>query len=212
MGSESVTFEGTVFPCTIPSPSSSKPLVLLGNGIYDTEIHFLQIKFYAIGLYAEPEITQHLQAFKGKPQSELLDEDSEFFSAFCKAPVEKFLKVVIIKEVKGTQYVTLLQSTVRDRLAYADKYEEEEEEVLDNLVEYFQKKSWFSKDTTIYYHWPSPKKVHISVSSDGTLPSKFEYTVDNENIVSGILDWICGEKSMSPSLLASVASNVSPLL
>lgn len=212
MGSESVVFEGSNFPGAIASPSSSKSLVLLGNGIYDTEIHYLQIKFYAIGVYAEPDVSKHLQAWKGKPKDELLAEASGFFTSFCKAPVEKFLKVVIIKEVKGTQYVTLLQSTVRDRLAYDDKYEDEEEEALDHLVEFFQKKSWLSKDTTIFYHWRSPKIVDICVSPDGVLPTKFEHTVENENVVGGILDWVVGERSMSPSLLSSVAENVGPML
>lgn len=67
--------------------------------------------------------------------------------------MEKLVKVVIIKEVKGSQFVTPLQSSVRDRLAYADKYEDEEEEALDNLVEFFQKKSWLVQGSSIFFHW-----------------------------------------------------------
>ena len=46
----------------------------------------------------------------------------------CVAPVEKLFRLVIIKEVKGSQVAAQLQSSVRDKLSYADKYEDEEEE------------------------------------------------------------------------------------
>lgn len=49
-------------------------------GITDIEIHFLQIKFTAIGVYLEPEIVEHLQQWKGKQGSELADDD-DFFEA-----------------------------------------------------------------------------------------------------------------------------------
>ena len=74
------------------------------------------------------------------------------------APVEKLFRLVIIKEVKGGQVVTPLQSSVRDKLAYADKYEDEEEESLYKLVDYFQKKAWLSQDTNIYFHFSQDLK------------------------------------------------------
>lgn len=45
------------------------------TGITDIEIHFLQIKFTAIGVYLEPEIVGHLQQFKGKAGDELAKDD-----------------------------------------------------------------------------------------------------------------------------------------
>jgi hypothetical protein len=72
-------------------------------------------------------------------------------------------RLVIIKEVKGGQVVTPLQSSVRDKLAYADKYEDEEEEALDKLVDYFQRKAWLSQDTNIYFHLSHDNKsVQVS--------------------------------------------------
>lgn len=50
------------------------------TGITDIEIHFLQIKFTAIGVYLDPEIVGHLQQWKGKKGSELADDD-DFFEA-----------------------------------------------------------------------------------------------------------------------------------
>ena len=77
------------------------------------------------------------------------------------APVEKLVKFVIFKEVKGSQFALPLQIGVRDRLANLDQYEDEEEEALDELVEYFQRKRpWLVQDTTIYFHWTtSPHKA-----------------------------------------------------
>ena len=70
------------------------------------------------------------------------------------APVEKFLRVVVIKEIKGSQYGVQLESAVRDRLAAVDKYEEEEEETLEKVVEFFQSK-YFKKNSIITYHFPA---------------------------------------------------------
>ncbi|MCO5594269.1 hypothetical protein L7F22_048297 [Adiantum nelumboides] len=164
MGSECVVFEGASFPTTIASTSNSKTLVLLGNGIYDTEIHYLQIKFYSIGAYAEADIGHHLKEWKGKSEDELIADDSGFFLSFCKATVEKLAKLVIIKEVKGSQFITPLQSSVRDRLAYADLYEDEEEEALESLVELFQKKAWLAQGSSIFLHWPSPSLLQACSS------------------------------------------------
>lgn len=69
-------------------------------------------------------------------------------------PGEKFLRVVVIKEIKGSQYGVQLESAVRDRLAADDKYEEEEEEALEKVVEFFQSK-YFKKDSVITYHFPA---------------------------------------------------------
>ncbi|CAL5342633.1 unnamed protein product [Camellia sinensis] len=82
--------------------------------ITDIEIHFLQIKFTAIGVYLDSEIVGHLQQWKGKTGKDLT-EDDDFFEALISAPVENFLRVVVIKEIKGSQYGVQLESAVRDR-------------------------------------------------------------------------------------------------
>lgn len=209
MGSECVVYEGASFPTSITSPSSSSSLVLLGNGLYDTEVHFLQIKFYSLGAYAEPGIAKHLSAYTGKSEDELIAEESGFCESFCKAPVEKLVKAVIIKEVKGSQFVTPLQSSVRDRLAYADKYEDEEEEALDGLVDFFQKKSWLVQGSSIYLHWiASTLQVRVCGETDAEQPQTYEHKVTNKNVVDGILHWFVNPDSFCPSLIKSVASGV----
>lgn len=68
--------------------------------------------------------------------------------------MEKFLRVVVIKELKGAQYGVQLESAVRDRLAADDKYEDEEEAALEKVVEFFQSK-YFKKDSIITFHFPA---------------------------------------------------------
>ncbi|KAF3679499.1 putative chalcone--flavonone isomerase 3 [Capsicum annuum] len=191
----------------IPFPSefmmSTKPLPLMGHvrrgreedtgkgvgGITDIEIHFLQIKFTAIGVYLDPEIVTHLQQWKGKTGAELTEND-EFFEAIVNAPVDKLLRVVVIKEIKGSQYGVQLESAIRDRLAKVDKYEEDEEEALEKIVEFFQSK-YFKKDSVITYSFPATSgSAKISFAIEGKEDSEIE--VENANVVEMMKKWYLG--------------------
>ena len=60
-----------------------------------------------------------------------------------------------IESVKqGAQYGVQIETAVRDRLAAEDKYEEEEEEALEKVIEFFQSK-YFKKHSVITYHFPT---------------------------------------------------------
>ncbi|KEH35546.1 chalcone-flavanone isomerase family protein [Medicago truncatula] len=150
MASETVLVDEISYPSKI---TTNKPLSLLGHGITDMEIHFLQVKFYSIGVYLEPEVVNHLQQWKGKPAKELEDND-DFFDALISSPVEKAIRLVVIKEIKGAQYGVQIETAVRDRLAADDKYEDEEEEALEKVIEFFQSK-YFKKHSVITYHFPA---------------------------------------------------------
>ncbi|KAH0979564.1 hypothetical protein GBA52_006741 [Prunus armeniaca] len=203
MGTEVVLVDEVPFP---PQITTTKPLSLLGHGITDIEIHFLQIKFTAIGVYLDPEVVSHLQQWKTKKANELA-EDDDFFGALISAPVEKFLRVVVIKEIKGSQYGVQLESAVRDRLAADDKYEEEEE-ALEKIVEFFQSK-YFKKDSTITYHFPATSATaEISFHTEGKEESKIK--VENANVVENIKKWyLGGTRGVSPSTISSLANTLS---
>nr|5WKR_A Chain A, Engineered Chalcone Isomerase ancCC [unidentified]5WKR_B Chain B, Engineered Chalcone Isomerase ancCC [unidentified] len=206
-----VTVDGIEFPPTITPPGSSKSLTLLGAGVRGMEIETIQIKVTAIGVYAEPEvIASHLQKWKGKSASELVEDDG-FFKDLVQAPVEKLVKITIIKGIKGSQYGGALEESIRDRLAALDKYSEAEEEALEEFREFFQTKS-LPKGSVIFFHWPSPSTLQISVSTDGSLPEEAEATVENANVAAALLDVFLGENSVSPSTKASVAEGISALL
>ncbi|XP_009804396.1 chalcone isomerase-like protein 2 isoform X1 [Nicotiana tabacum] len=205
MGKNEVMMDEFPFPSQFMI--NTKPLSLMGYGITDIEIHFLQIKFTAIGVYLDPEIVTHLQQWKGKTGTELTEND-DFFEAIVNAPVDKFLRVVVIKEIKGSQYGVQLESAVRDRLAEVDKYEEEEEEALEKIVEFFQSK-YFKKSSVITYSFPATSGIaKISFATEGKEDS--EIKVENANVVEMMKKWyLGGSRGVSPTTISSLAHNLS---
>ncbi|XP_023527694.1 probable chalcone--flavonone isomerase 3 [Cucurbita pepo subsp. pepo] len=203
MGSEVEVVADIAFPKQIVQ---NKPLSLLGHGIIDLEIHFLQIKFTAIGVYLEPAIVEHLKQWKGKAAEDLLKDD-DFFEAIVSAPVEKAIRVVVIKEIKGAQYGLQLENAVRDRLAADDKYEEEEEAQLEKVVEFFRSK-YLSAHSVISFHFPSaPTIAEIEFSSYGKEGSKMK--VENGNVVEMIKKWyLGGTRGVSQTTISSLANNL----
>ncbi|TKY73945.1 chalcone--flavonone isomerase 3 [Spatholobus suberectus] len=204
MASEDVFIDEIAYPSKI---TTTKPLSLLGQGITDMEIHFIHVKFYSIGVYLDTEVVSHLQQFKGKPAKEL-EENDEFFDALISAPVEKFIRLVVIKEIKGAQYGVQIESAVRDRLAADDKYEEEEEEALEKVIEFFQSK-YFKKHSVITYHFPANSATaEIVVSLEGKEDSKF--VVENANVVEAVKKWyLGGSRAVSTTTISSLASSLS---
>ncbi|EEE51527.1 hypothetical protein OsJ_32725 [Oryza sativa Japonica Group] len=203
-----VEVEGIPFPQEI---TVSKPLSLLANGITDIEIHFLQIKYNAIGVYLEKDnVLAHLESWKGKKAEELVQDDG-FFQALVSAPVEKLLRIVVIKEIKGSQYGVQLESSVRDRLVSVDKYEEDEEEALEKVTEFFQSK-YFKPNSVITFHFPTnPGIAEISFVTEGKGEAKL--TVENKNVAEMIQKWyLGGESAVSPTTVKSLADQFAALL
>ncbi|XVE86056.1 hypothetical protein DITRI_Ditri18aG0005900 [Diplodiscus trichospermus] len=201
LDAEMVMVDEFPFPSQI---TTSKPLSLLGHGITDIEIQYLQIKFTAIGVYLEPEVVRHLQQWKGKPGKELAEDDA-FFEALINAPVEKFLRVVVIKEIKGSQYGVQVERAVRDRLAAVDKYEEEEEEALEKVLEFFRSK-YLKKNSIITYHFPANSgTAEITFTTQGKEESKIK--VENANVVEMIKKWyLGGTRGVSATTITSLAN------
>jgi len=211
MGLERVELDGVEFSGKITPPASASVLELVGHGMTGMEIETVEIKFTNIGLYAEPSITEHLQNWKGKPATELVEDDSGFHKELIQTPVEKLVRISIIKGVKGTPYGGSLQSSLRDRLVNDDKYEEAEEEALDKLVDFFQPHN-FPKGANIIYHWPTPSTVKISISADTTLPEDVSYTIEDANVAEALLDLYLGENTITPTTLSSLAETIAAQL
>ncbi|KXG22931.1 probable chalcone--flavonone isomerase 3 [Sorghum bicolor] len=215
MGSETktITFEGIPFPAEITA--AGNPLSLLATGITDIEIHFLQIKYNAIGVYLHSNddsdlLTTHLGAWKGKTAEDLL-ADAAFWSALVSSPVEKLLRVVVIKEIKGSQYGVQLESSVRDRLAAVDLYEDDEEEALEKVAEFFQAK-YFKPGSVITFHFPAtPGPADITFVTEGKADAKI--TVENEHVAGMIQKWyLGGDNAVSPTTVRSLADRFAALL
>lgn len=209
MGTEVVMVDGIPFPPQITT-SSSSPLSLLAHGITDIEIHFLQIKFTAIGVYLNlQDILSLLNNWKGKTADELAQDD-DFFDALITARADKFLRIVVIKEIKGSQYGVQVESAVRDRLAEADKYEDEEEAALDQVVQFFQSK-YFKKDSVITFHFPATAPIaEIGFSTEGKESNCSKIIVENGNVVEMLQKWyLGGSRGVSPTTISSIANSLS---
>ncbi|GAB2212417.1 hypothetical protein Droror1_Dr00020380 [Drosera rotundifolia] len=211
LGSDVIVDEGILLPSEI---TLTKPLPLLGHGITGVEIHFLPIKHTAIGIYIEPEVVKHLQKWKGKTGKELA-EDDEFFEAVAAAPVEVVVRVVVIKEIKASQYGSQLEGAVRDRLAAVDKYEEEEEEALESVVKFFpmkyvKKGSFF----TIKFPASGPSEslvCKIVITNEDEEESTT--IVKNANVAETIKKWyLGGTRAVSDSTIASLAERLAAKL
>ncbi|XP_019200346.1 PREDICTED: probable chalcone--flavonone isomerase 3 [Ipomoea nil] len=202
MGTEMVMVDEIPFPPQVNL--DNKLLSLMGHGITDVEIHFLQIKYTAIGVYLDPEIVSHLQKWKGKTPVDLAQDD-DFFEAIINAPVDKVLRVVVIKEIKGSQYGVQLENSVRDLLAEVDKYEEEEEAALEKVVDFFQSK-YFKKSSVITFSFPAnTATAKIVFATEGKEDSSIE--VENANVGGMIKKWyLGGSRAVSPSTISSLAN------
>ena len=215
MGSETetVTVEGIPFPAEITFTAGNPALSLVANGITDIEIHFLQIKYNAIGIYLHNSdvLLDHLHGWKGKSADELLGDDA-FFQALVAAPVEKLFRVVVIKEIKGSQYGVQLESSVRDRLVAADKYDDEEE-ALEKITDFFQAK-YFKPGSVITFHFPATSAAgaaEISFATEGKDEAKMK--VENENVARMIQKWyLGGDSAVSPTTVRSLADRFAALL
>jgi len=207
MGPQAVKVEDIDFATKVTPPAASSSLDLIGYGKTGMEIETIEIRFTALGFYAEPSLSQHLQKWKGHPASDLIEDDSGFHKDLIQAPVEKLVRISIIKGIKGLPYGGALQSSLRDRLVNDDKFEEEEEEALEKLVEFFQPHN-LPKGANIIYHWSTPSTVQVSLSEEAKIPEEVAYTIDNANVAEALLDMYLGENTITPSTLSSVAEAI----
>jgi hypothetical protein len=207
MGHPVVKVEDIDFTTTITPPGASSSLDLIGHGNTGMEIETVEIKFTALGFYAAPALKEHLQKWKGKAATELTEDDSGFHKELIQSPVEKLVRVSVIKGVKGLPYGSALQSSLRDRLVNEDKFEEEEEEALEKMVEFFQGHN-LPKGANVVYYWPNNGTVQISLSEEEKIPEEVAYTIQDANVAEALLDLYLGENTVTPSTLASVAEAI----
>nr|GMC94324.1 chalcone isomerase [Ipomoea batatas] len=177
VGTEMVMVDEIPFPPQVNL--DNKLLSLMGHGITDVEIHFLQIKYTAIGVYLDPEIVSHLHKWKGKTPVDLAQDD-DFFEAIINAPVDKLLRVVVIKEIKGSQYGVQLENSSK----------------------------YFKKSSVITFSFPANTGTSkIVFATEGKEDSAIE--VENANVAGMIKKWyLGGTRAVSPSTISSLANTL----
>ncbi|KAL0914924.1 hypothetical protein M5K25_015314 [Dendrobium thyrsiflorum] len=208
MSSKEVLIDGIPFPAEI---TRTKPLALVGQGMTSVEIHFLQIKYNAIGIYMDKDVTQYLKNWEGKKRTEL-EEDDLFFAALFLAPVEKVFRIVVIKEIKGSQYGIQLVSAVRNQFAALDHCEEEEEEeALEKITNFFES-IYLKKGSVITFNFAAlPSTAEITLVTEGKGESKIQ--VENTNVVEKIQKWYLGGSiAVSRSTVKNLAAKFEEIL
>lgn len=209
-GTEEIEVMEDDFPLVTNLPMDVNPLQLVGHGVTDVSTLFVRVKFTAIGVYMDADVASHLQGWKGKSGAEILADD-DFFDTLCGAPVEKFIGVVIIKELKGAQYG--LNIEMKDRLAAIDEFEEDEKEGLEKLVEFFQGK-YLNKKSLITFNFPaSTKTVEVSFFPVGEKNKSAKTAVENGNIAAMIMKYYLGGSSaISRTTITTLAAGMAALL
>lgn len=117
--------------------------------------------------------------------------------------MEKLFRVVVIKEIKGAQYGVQLESAVRERLVAVDKYEEEEEEALEKVTDFFQTK-YFKPDSVVTFSFPTSGKAEVY-----TMLSIFYYIFNLENFL--VVKKITGHRKLAFSFPCGYFSLIPPL-
>ena len=128
------------------------------------------------------------------------------------APVEKVLRVVVIKEIKGSQYGVQLESSVRDRLVAVERYDDDEEEALEKVADFFQSK-YFRPGSVVTFHFPAAAAdaAEISFATEGKVDAKV--AVENAAVAEMIQrGYLGGESAVSQSTVKSLADHFAAIL
>ncbi|KAL7594989.1 hypothetical protein Lser_V15G28812 [Lactuca serriola] len=191
-----------------PHITTTKPLSLVGHGITEVELHSQRHKFTAVGVYIDPKIITHLQQWKGKSGMELA-EDNAIFDRVISAPVDKYLRIVVTKEIKGIQYGVELVRAVKDKVVAEHKYGDEEDMALVEIMEFFPFRP-LNKDSVLTFSFLATSNIaEIGFSSQGYGDDMTTMKVLNRNVVEAMKKWyLGGTKAYSPSTILSLANTL----
>ncbi|KAL6999691.1 Fatty-acid-binding protein 3, chloroplastic [Sarracenia purpurea var. burkii] len=194
------------FQTLLNLPGCSCPLSLLGTGYREKVFAIIGVKVYAAGLYLNQSISSRLDAWKGL-SAQVIQEDSSLFDSIFRAPMEKSLHIVLVRDVDGKTFWDALDGAISPRIKAptpADK------SALSIFRSIFQGRP-LKKGTFIFLTWLDPTKVLVSVPSDG-LPSAVDATIESMNVTLALFDVFFGSDPVSPSLKTSVSKGLAEML
>lgn len=197
------------FPISILAPGGSEPLSLVGTGFREKNIAFIRVKVYAVGFYLDNAISACLAAWKGK-SGDGLSNQASFFKAVAEAPVEKSIRLVLVRDVDGATFWGALDEALTPRLKAA-KAGAAGQEALNAFGEVFRGRT-LKQGTTIYLTWIQPFNLQVAVSGDGLIPATVEASIVSAALVAALYDVYLGENPVSPTVKASLASGIASLL
>ncbi|KAM0933135.1 putative chalcone isomerase [Dioscorea sansibarensis] len=197
----SVNFSGE-----IKVPGCSESLVLLGTGFREKVFAIIGVKVYAAGFYVASSIKERLDAWRGKQASEIVN-DSTLFTSIFKAPFQKSLKIVLVRDVDGKTFWNALNDVILPRIKEPSSVDEF---ALSTFRDTFQKRD-LKNGTLILLTWVEPSKMLVSISSDG-FPSNTDAVIESENVTMALFDGYFGDSPVSPTLKFSVADSIATVI
>ncbi|KAJ0962612.1 hypothetical protein J5N97_027734 [Dioscorea zingiberensis] len=180
-------------------PGCSEPLVLLGTGFREKVFAIIGVKVYAAGFYVASSIKEKLGA-------EIV-KDPTLFTSILKAPFQKSLKIVLVRDVDGKTFWNALNDVILPRIKEPTSVDEF---ALSTFRDTFQKRD-LKNGTLILLTWVEPSKMLVSISSDGR-PSNIDAVIESENVTMSLFDGYFGDSPVSPTLKASVADGIAVVL
>ncbi|KAK8519993.1 hypothetical protein V6N13_031532 [Hibiscus sabdariffa] len=190
------------FQTSLSLPGCSSPLSLFGTGYREKVFAIIGVKVYAAGLYVNQAILSKLDAWKGRPATQLQD-DMFLFKSIFETPTEKSLQIVLVRDVDGKTFWDALDEAVSPRIKAPAPVDES---ALSTFRSIFQGRP-LNKGTSIFLTWPDPSKMLVAISSDG-MPTSMDATIESANVGSALFDVFFGDSPVSPSLKTSVAGGL----
>ncbi|CAM6084544.1 unnamed protein product [Calypogeia fissa] len=199
---------GIEFPNTLTPPGASTELALVGAGVREKKIAFFKVKVYAVGFYIDASslVDTPLSSWKGKSGSEL-SKDEAFFKALMVAPVEKALRIVLARDVDGSQFWGALDEALAPRLKTAGAAGQEALTKFGNVF----KDLALKQGTSVLLTWSQPATMQVAVdgSSNSATP---DATIESAALLFSTFDVYLGKDTVSPSATADIANNFPSLL
>nr|GLL22756.1 fatty-acid-binding protein 3, chloroplastic isoform X1 [Ipomoea trifida] len=194
------------FQRSLSLPGCSTSLSLFGTGYREKVFAIIGVKVYAAGLYVNESILNKLDAWRGRSAAEL-QNDSSLFETIFKAPLEKSLSIVLVRDVDGKTFWDALDEAISPRIKSPSA---DDETALSTFRSIFQGRP-LKKGTFIVLTWVDPTKMLVCVSTDAT-PSSIDAKIESANVTSALFDVFLGGNPVSPSLKASVANGLEVVL
>ncbi|XP_076886301.1 fatty-acid-binding protein 3, chloroplastic-like [Bidens hawaiensis] len=194
------------FQTSLDLPGCSTSLSLIGTGFREKVFAIIGVKVYAAGLYLNPNILENLNPWKGRTAPEI-EQDSSLFDLIYKAPLEKSLQIVLVRDIDGKTFWDALDEAVSPRIKSLNSIDKT---ALSAFRGIFQNRP-LKKGTFIFLTWVDPSKMLVHISSGG-FPSAVEATIESENVTASLFDVFFGRAPVSTTLKSSISNSLASFL
>ncbi|CAN1782688.1 Fatty-acid-binding protein 3, chloroplastic, partial [Linum perenne] len=149
------------FPAYLTVPGRSSSLSLLGTGYREKTFAIIGVKVYAAGLYVDQSLFSALTSWKDQSSAEI-EANSSLFGSILKAPSEKSLRIVLVRDVDGKTFWDALDGAISPRIKAPT---EADKPALAKFRATFENGT-LKKGAVIFLTWLDPCKMHVSFSQE----------------------------------------------